>query len=38
MEAVQEIRGARDDRRGTGDKNGHGHGFEPQILAFCCEH
>jgi len=24
MEAVQEIRGARDDRRGTGDKNGHG--------------
>jgi hypothetical protein len=22
----------------TDTDTGHGHGFEPQILAFCCEH
>jgi hypothetical protein len=31
MEAVQEIRGARDDRRGMGDKNGHGHGTRARL-------
>jgi hypothetical protein len=30
MEVVQEVRETRDEGRGTS--------FEPEILAFCCEH
>jgi len=27
-----------DEGREIRTDTGHGHGFEPQILAFCCEH
>jgi hypothetical protein len=36
MEAVKEHLESGDVTRGTGTD--HAHGFEPEILAFCCEH
>jgi hypothetical protein len=36
MEAMQEKVEPGHETRVT--DTGHGHGFEPEILAFCCEH
>ncbi len=38
MEAAQEKAGGEHATQTTDTGPGHGHGFEPEILAFCCEH